>query len=199
MSGTQPAQRIAERLIRASCRRLPEDERAERCREWSAELPAILDDTSIRLPILRAAQALRYSGGISRTTRHLRRASGRPGRAGTARWRNGAMPARPTTPGPRLTIGVIVWLIVIFAAVSFLRAHPQPDGWPFILLLALAAAFDAFCLIDIARASQVRYLPKWVWALICLAQCPGGGIVYLCVGRVGRARSAPPGSAQQQS
>ncbi|HEY2078667.1 MAG TPA: PLDc N-terminal domain-containing protein [Streptosporangiaceae bacterium] len=197
MSGTEPVQRIAEVLIRASCRRLPEDERAERCKEWSAELPAILDDTSIRLPILRAVRALRYSAGISRTTRQLSRASGRSAQAGAAGWRDGAMSARAAGPGSRMTIGVIVWLVVIFAAVSLLRAHPDPNSWPFILLLALAAAFDAFCLIDIARASQVRYLPKWAWALICLAQCPGGGIVYLCIGRVGRAQSAPPSSAQR--
>jgi hypothetical protein len=194
---TQAVRRIVDWLIRASCRRLPEDERADRYREWSAEVPAILDDASIRLPIRRAVQALRYSAGISRTTRHLSQGSARSARAGTAGWRNGAMPARPVTPGPRLTIGAIVWLVVIFAAVSLLRAYPHPDGWPFILLLALAAVFDAFCLIDIARASQVRYLPKWAWALICLAQCPTGGIVYLCLGRVSRARSAPPGSAQR--
>jgi len=197
VSGAQPVQRIAERLIRASCRRLPEDERAERCREWSAELPAILADASIQLPILRSVRVLRYSAGISRTTRRLRGTGSRSARARPSGWRNGAIPARPTTPGPRLTIGAIVWLVVIFAAVSILRAHPHPDGWPFLLFLALAAAFDAFCLIDIARASQVRYLPKWAWALICLAQCPGGGIVYLCVGRVSRERSAPPGSAQR--
>jgi len=70
-------------------------------------------------------------------------------------------------------------------------------GWPIITGLALAAGFDALCLADIARASQVRYLPKWAWALICLAQTPGGGIAYLCVGRVGRARSASPGPARQ--
>ncbi|HXB49964.1 MAG TPA: PLDc N-terminal domain-containing protein, partial [Streptosporangiaceae bacterium] len=131
------------------------------------------------------------------TTRHLRRASGHSARAGRAGWRGGAVPVRSAAPGPRLTIGVIVWLVVIFAAVSLLRAHPHPNSWPFILFLALAAAFDAFCLIDIARASQVRYLPKWAWALICLAQCPGGGIVYLSLGRVGRAQSAPPSSAQR--
>jgi hypothetical protein len=197
VSETRPAQRIAERLIRVSCRRLPEDERAERCREWSAELPAILDDASIRVPLLRPVRALRFSAGISRTTRHLRRTGDRPARARTSGWRNGAIPFRPTTAGPRLTIGAIAWLVVIFAAVSILRAYPHPDGWPFILFLVLAAAFDAFCLIDIARASQVRYLPKWAWALICLAQCPGGGIVYLCVGRVGGARSTPPSSAQR--
>jgi hypothetical protein len=44
----------------------------------------------------------------------------------------------------------------------------------------------------VARASQVRYLPKWAWALICLAQTPGRGIVYLCVGRVGREPVLPP-------
>jgi hypothetical protein len=180
VSGIGPVQRIAEMLIRASCRRLPADERGERCKEWTAELPAILEDTSVRLPTLRALRALKYSAGISRTTRHLSLAS-----------------ARPAPPGPRLTIGLIIWLVVIVAAVSLLQAHPHPDSWPFILILVLAAAFDAFCLSDIARASQVRYLPKWAWALICLVQCPGGGIVYLCVGRVSRARSAPPGSAQQ--
>jgi hypothetical protein len=63
--------------------------------------------------------------------------------------------------------------------------------------LALAAGFDAFWLADIARASQVRYLPKWAWALICLAQTPGWGIVYLCVGRAGRARSVSPSPARQ--
>jgi len=182
-------------LIRVSCRRLPDDERAERCREWSAELPAILDDTSIRLPILRAARALKYSAGMSRTTRHLRRA-GCPARARTSGWRHGAMPARQAALPLRITIGAIVWLVVMFAAVSLLLAFPQPLGWSLILVLSLAAAFDVVCLTDIARASEVRFVPKWAWALICLAQSPGGGIVYLCVGRVGRAQSAPPSASQ---
>jgi hypothetical protein len=196
MTWTQPVQRIAERLIRASCRRLPEDERAEHCREWSAELPAILDDTSVRPPILRAVRALRYAAGAFKTTRYLRRTGGSTPRARTSGWRDGAIPVRPAATGFRLTIGVIVWLVV-FAFVSLVRAFPQAPGWPIIAGLALAAGFDAFCLADIARASQVRYLPKWAWALICLAQTPGGGIVYLCVGRAGRARSASPSPARQ--
>ena len=65
------------------------------------------------------------------------------------------------------------------------------------VLLAAAVAFAAFCLVDLSRASQVRYLPKWGWALICLAQTPAGGIAYLCAGRTGRAPSAPPGPAPQ--
>jgi Phospholipase_D-nuclease N-terminal len=197
MTWTQPVQRIAERLIRVSCRRLPEDERAEHCREWSAELPAILDDTSVRPPVLRAVRALRYAAGAFKTTRYLRRTGGSTPRARTSGWRDGAIPVRPAATGSRLAIGVIVWLVAVFAFVSLVRVFPQPPGWPIIAGLALAAAFDAFCLADIARASQVRYLPKWAWALICLAQTPGGGIVYLCVGRVGRARSASPSPARQ--
>ena len=63
-------------------------------------------------------------------------------------------------------------------------------------LAVAAVAFVGYCLFDLYRA-QVRYLPKWAWALICLAQTPGGGIVYLCVGRVGRSRSASPSPARQ--
>ncbi len=46
----------------------------------------------------------------------------------------------------------------------------------------LALAFVGYCLVDIAR-HDVRHLPKWVWALICLLSVPLGGIVYLLVGR----------------
>ncbi len=195
MTWTQPVQRIAEWLIRVSCRRLPEDERAEHCREWSAELPAILDDTSVRLPLLRAVRALRYAAGVSRTARYLRRTGGSAPRARGCGWRDAAIPVRPAAPGFRLAIGVIVWLAVVFAFVSLVSAFPQSPGWPIGAGLALAIGFDAFCLVDIARASQVRYLPKWAWVLICLAQTPGGAIAYLCLGR---ARSASPRPARQQ-
>ena len=49
-------------------------------------------------------------------------------------------------------------------------------------LIAVAAGFVAYCWWDLSR-SQVRYLPKWVWALICLASIPVGGILYLLLGR----------------
>jgi hypothetical protein len=196
VSGNQAVQRVAEGFIRASCRRLPEEQRADYCREWSAELPAILGDPSVRLPVQRAVRALRYSAGISSTTWHLRGAGRSARRARAAGWREGALPVRPAAPGARLAIGVLIWLVFVFAAISLLRAFPQPHpGWPFVIGGALAAGFDAFCLTNIVRASQVRYLPKWAWALICLAEFPGGGIVYLCVGRPGRARTAPPSAA----
>jgi hypothetical protein len=45
-----------------------------------------------------------------------------------------------------------------------------------------AVGFVGYCLYDLTR-SPVRHLPKWVWALICVASIPFGGIVYLLAGR----------------
>lgn len=49
-------------------------------------------------------------------------------------------------------------------------------------LLLLAFAFVGYCLFDLSR-NEVRHLPKWAWALICLLSIPIGGIVYLLIGR----------------
>ncbi len=53
--------------------------------------------------------------------------------------------------------------------------------------LVAAAGFVVFCLIDLARTEEVRYLPKWMWAILCLGlglSVPWGGILYLWVGKV---------------
>ena len=105
MSGTQRVRQIAESLIRASSRRLPEDERTERCKEWSAELPAILGDSSVRPPILRSVRALRYAAGISRTTRYLRRTSGASAGRRASGWSDGAIHDRSAPPALRLMRG----------------------------------------------------------------------------------------------
>ena len=55
-----------------------------------------------------------------------------------------------------------------------------------IALGVLAVGFVVFCLIDLARAEKVRYLPKWAWAILCMGvglTIPFGGIVYLAVGK----------------
>jgi hypothetical protein len=49
-------------------------------------------------------------------------------------------------------------------------------------VVVLFVAFEAYCLVDLAR-SQTRGLPKWAWALLILLVNPIGGIVYLIVGR----------------
>jgi hypothetical protein len=54
-------------------------------------------------------------------------------------------------------------------------------------LAALAVAFAVYCLVDLARAGEVRYLPKWAWAILCMGiglTIPWGGILYLAIGRV---------------
>jgi capsular polysaccharide biosynthesis protein len=73
VSGTRLVQRVAERLIRAACRRLPVHVRAERCREWTAELPAILDDERTGPSWLRGLRALAFCAGVCRAARQLSR------------------------------------------------------------------------------------------------------------------------------
>ena len=50
----------------------------------------------------------------------------------------------------------------------------------------MAVGFVVFCLVDLVRAQQVRYLPKWAWAILCLGiglTIPFGGILYLVIGK----------------
>ncbi|MFZ0159343.1 MAG: PLD nuclease N-terminal domain-containing protein [Kineosporiaceae bacterium] len=49
-------------------------------------------------------------------------------------------------------------------------------------IIVLGLAFVGYCLVDLAR-HEPRHLPRWAWALICIASVPLGGIVYLLIGR----------------
>lgn len=49
-------------------------------------------------------------------------------------------------------------------------------------VVVLVVAFVAYCLVDITR-HDVRHLPKWAWAAICVLSVPLGGIAYLLFGR----------------
>jgi hypothetical protein len=193
VSGARVVQRAAERLIGAACRHLPADVRAERYQEWTAELPAILGDASIRFSCLRWLRALAFCLGIARTTRQLSRSA----RAGSRRirnsqWRSGGPRTRPPDIAVRVAVGLGAYIVFVAGLITVLATHPDPRGWPFLLMLVLGIGFDVFCLADIARASEVRYLSKWQWVLICLIQVPLGGIAYLCLGRIGPARRLHP-------
>jgi len=198
MSQAPRTQRIAEWLIYAACRRLPADVRAERCREWTAELPAIFDDQSIRPSFLRTLRAFSFCVGISWTTRQLSksaRAASR--RTRNAQWRTGAMRARPPELAVRAVRGLLIWLVVVavlLGLIALLRTRGLPPSLPVLFVLPLAVGFDVFCLADIARAEQVRYLHKWAWVIICLVQAPLGGIMYLSIGHIGRHPSRPTSS-----
>lgn len=200
MNEVPRAQRVGSWLIRAACRRLPPDGRAERSREWIAELPAILDDESIRWPFARVLRMLAFCAGISRTTRRLSR-SARAGarRTRNAQWRTGGWPARPSGLAVRAIAGIAAGLVLVIGLITLitvLATGPHPDARPLLLVVPVAIGFDFYCITDIVRSPEVRYLRKWAWALICLAQTPLGGIVYLAVGRVGRARPMPPGAGR---
>lgn len=49
-------------------------------------------------------------------------------------------------------------------------------------LVVVGILFIGYCWYDIIK-SKVRYLPKWLWMIICLLSVPIGGIIYLLVGR----------------
>jgi hypothetical protein len=197
VSGALSVRRIGERMIRSSCRQFPADVGADRYREWTAELSAILDDASIRTSFLRALRALAFCAGIAKTTRQL----SRPARAGSRnatneQWRTGAPRARPGAMAVRVAVGLAAYLVIagLVIGTSVLTAGPHRVPWPLLLFVPLGIGFDAYCLRDIVRATDVRYLRKWVWALICLAQMPLGGILYLTIGRAAPARPVPPGT-----
>jgi ABC-2 type transport system ATP-binding protein len=71
-----------------------------------------------------------------------------------------------------------------------------PPGYA-IPVLAVPVVFSAWCLADLARAGQVRYLPKWVWAVVICVSVPGGGLVYLIFGKARSAVSMPAPVAEQ--
>jgi hypothetical protein len=51
-------------------------------------------------------------------------------------------------------------------------------------LLLVALGLDIYCLVDLVRATSVRYLPKAIWvAIIVLVSCPAGALLYLFLGR----------------
>ncbi|MGW2044332.1 hypothetical protein ACWCPF_03995 [Streptomyces sp. NPDC001858] len=57
--------RIAERLIRMTCRALPRAERAEREEEWLAEAEAVSLDPDFRFQVQRTAAVLRFALSLS--------------------------------------------------------------------------------------------------------------------------------------
>ncbi len=49
-------------------------------------------------------------------------------------------------------------------------------------VFVVALGFVIYCLVDLTR-SEVRHLPKWAWAIICVISVPMGGLAYLLIGR----------------
>jgi hypothetical protein len=68
MRGERLLLRLGEYLVGRACRGLPPDARAERYREWVAELPAILHDPQVRAAPWRAVRMLGYAADTLRGT-----------------------------------------------------------------------------------------------------------------------------------
>jgi hypothetical protein len=64
-----------------------------------------------------------------------------------------------------------------------------------VAVVVLAVGFVVFCLVDLVRAEKVRYLPKWLWAILCMGvglTIPFGGILYLVAGKDRRPKQPSP-------
>jgi hypothetical protein len=61
-----------------------------------------------------------------------------------------------------------------------------------ITVVAVVLSFEVCCLVDIARATEVRRLDRETWALICLVTLPLGGILYLSLGKKWKTRGSGP-------
>ncbi|HLI57041.1 MAG TPA: PLDc N-terminal domain-containing protein [Actinomycetota bacterium] len=73
---------------------------------------------------------------------------------------------------------------MVAAVLGMLAAKKVEVPWAALApLLVLGLGFLIYCWYDIAKSPSVRYLPKWVWALIAALSVPLGGILYLLVGR----------------
>ena len=68
MRGERRLLRLGEYLVGRACRRLPREVREERCREWAAELPAILHDPQVRFAPWRVVRMLGYAADTLRGT-----------------------------------------------------------------------------------------------------------------------------------
>lgn len=59
-----------------------------------------------------------------------------------------------------------------------------PGHWAiWIPVIVMVTIVVVACLIDIARRSHVKHLPKAAWALIVVLVVPLGAIAYLALGR----------------
>ena len=51
-----------------------------------------------------------------------------------------------------------------------------------LLGILLVVAFDLFCLVHLAAADRVRFLPRLGWAVLIVCVSPfGGGVCLLCL------------------
>jgi hypothetical protein len=169
MRGERQLLALGEYLVRRACRQLPEDVRDERCREWAAELPAILDDPQVRLAPWRAVRMLGYAADTLRGTAMM---------PGTARGRIARLRAAVDVPLP------VAGLVVALPAWAVVQA-PR-DGLNY-LRLAWGLLFVAYLIRSRVRpAARMTALlgtsaivAAWAVLLGGAALAPGDWVTYV--------------------
>jgi hypothetical protein len=96
----------------------------------------------------------------------------------------------------RLIAGAGIYLSVVTLTIALITLSHPDNAWPLALILVAGAGFVTLCLTSLARTAQVRYLPKWGWAVFCAVSVPLGGIIYLGIGRVREPRGPRSGRAR---
>lgn len=63
--------------------------------------------------------------------------------------------------------------------------------WAIPPAIAVAVAFEIFCVFKVFSVPAVQRLPRWLWAVLCVCCNPIGGIAFLALGwEHGRPRGA---------
>jgi hypothetical protein len=140
MRGERPLLRAGEYLIGRSCRRLPSQIRQERYREWTAELPAILNDPGTRSAVRRAVRMLGYAADTIRGTARTR---------GRARRR----------PAARRAAGIGMHVIPEVAAAAFLiwaTVTAPGDRVRYLLTVSLVYGAGRLVLLGVRRLRDRR-------------------------------------------
>lgn len=144
MRGERPLLRAGEYLVSRSCRCLPGPIRDERYREWTAELPAILNDPGTKPAVRRAVRMLCYAAD---TIRGTALASGR------ARCRPVARRA--------LMIGQHVIPVLASAAfIAWATMTASGNGVSFLLTVLLIYGAGRLALLGVRRLWAHRAGPK---------------------------------------
>jgi hypothetical protein len=166
MRGERQLLRLGEYLVSRACRRLPPDIREERCREWAAELPAILHDPQIRPAPRRAVRMLGYAADTVRGTcmTHAR--------------------ARRRTPGMTAALLLVAALVVVAWDIrAAVRAPGHPLSYLQLAWSLLLVAYPVSLLVRSALRVTVLIamsgtLAGVVVSLWDAAQAPGDGVNY---------------------
>jgi F-type H+-transporting ATPase subunit b len=172
MRGERQLLRIGDYLVGRACRRLPQEIRAERYWEWTAELPAILHDSQIRPAPRRAVRMLAYAADTVRATaltptRAKRRTSRRT--AAPARTEDGRdMRARRMRPGPPW-IAAVVGAVLCVAAYPFVPAVHQLTLGP-----SLSEMILSLVLFLIVFAAMSRVVPRALNGMAMRSGAVGG-------------------------